>query len=146
MNTADGYDVTIVFVPPEPGQLPKFYAIPDPLEVDPGAHLIRMHLITEGVVENGATFAPRGIDWCDKEGMLTVAPAAFALTYSPHMLLLQDLNVEGTHGEYQFIVYVSYLGFTYSSQDPTIINKQPSGEITISFLEMSAAKKRFARR
>lgn len=135
MHTASEYFMTIKFQPPQGDQLPKFTAEPELLQVDAGVHMILINLVTEGGPPGiNAVFAPRAIDWTDKDGFVRVTPPAFALTYSQEQLLLQDQNVAGTHGTFEFIVYVSYLGFTYASPDPTIINKQPTGEITVSLL------------
>lgn len=136
MRTKADIPIIITFQPPQGTQLPKFTSEPETVEVDPGTHQIVISLVTEGAPPGDeATFAPRAIDWIDKDGFVKIAPTGFSLTYSRDQLILQDQNVASTEGSYEFVVYVSYLDFTYASPDPTIINKQPSGTIRISFAE-----------
>lgn len=137
MGNTETYVMTIIFTPPQGNELPKFTYENDPLEVPAGTHEIVIDLVTGA--DGPVNYAPRAIDWCDDRGFLMVCPQAFSLSCSPTQLLLVDRNLQGCHGEFKFIVYVSYDGYTYASPDPTIINKQPSGALSIGFGRLRAA-------
>lgn len=137
MANIEHYEMTIIFTPPQGSELPKFTSEPDPLEVPAGTHEIVINLVTEA--DGPVSYAPRAIDWCDDRGFLMVCPQAFSLNYSPTQLLLTDRNLQGCHGEFKFIVYVSFDGYVYASPDPTIINKQPGGNWSVGFTRARAA-------
>lgn len=137
MGNNEPYVMTIIFTPPQGDELPKFTYENDPIEVPAGTHEIVIDLVTGA--DGPVSYAPRAIDWCDDRGFLMVCPQAFSLNYSPTQLLLTDRNLPGCDGEYKFIVYVSYGGYNYASPDPTIINKQPGGALSIGFGRLRAA-------
>ncbi|HEX4952284.1 MAG TPA: hypothetical protein VF017_02660 [Thermoanaerobaculia bacterium] len=72
-----------------------------------------------------AGFSATPIDWLDSGGRPISRPACFqVVASSPDRVALLDINVASADAPFHLALNLTYNGQTYSSPDPTVLNKE----------------------
>ncbi len=117
-------DITVTFTPPAaPGENGQFSFVPNTYTVWVGLNTITLFLSGEG-----ATWATPPLEWQDFPGKSpqTLSPPCMQVSLAGNNLLITDNNSDAP-GKYSFVVSVDYDGVTYTSPDPTIVNREITG-------------------